>query len=57
MGGSREYHKLGLQHRAKALQALKTALITPNDSEKYTVYLTAMLALVTIDVGSFRSTL
>ncbi|KAI2692787.1 transcriptional regulator family: Fungal Specific TF [Penicillium roqueforti] len=49
MGGSREYHKLGLQHRAKALQALKTALITPNDSEKYTVYLTAMLALVTID--------
>ncbi|KAJ5529138.1 hypothetical protein N7527_002531 [Penicillium freii] len=49
MGGSREYHKLGLQHRAKALRALKFALVAPNNSQQYTVYLTAMLSLVTID--------
>ncbi|KAJ5266115.1 hypothetical protein N7524_007133 [Penicillium chrysogenum] len=49
MGGSREYHSLGLQHRAKALRALKSALVAPKDSRQYTVYLTAMLALVTID--------
>jgi arginine metabolism regulation protein II len=53
MGGSREYHSLGLQHRAKALRALKSALVAPKDSRQYTVYLTAMLALVTIDVGGF----
>ncbi|KAJ5356297.1 Amino acid/polyamine transporter I [Penicillium concentricum] len=49
MGGSREYHNLGLQHRAKALRALKFALVAPKDSQQYTVYLTAMLSLVTID--------
>ncbi|CAG8277665.1 unnamed protein product [Penicillium nalgiovense] len=49
MGGSREYHSLGLQHRAKALRALKFALVVPSESQQYTVYLTAMLALVTID--------
>jgi arginine metabolism regulation protein II len=57
MGGSREYHSLGLQHRAKALRALKSALVAPKDSRQYTVYLTAMLALVTIDVGDFRTKL
>lgn len=55
MGGSREYHNLGLQHRAKALRALKFALVAPNNSQQYTVYLTAMLSLVTIDVGRFPS--
>ncbi|KAJ5817797.1 hypothetical protein N7447_007805 [Penicillium robsamsonii] len=49
MGGSREYHNLGLQHRAKALRALKFALVAPKDSRQYTMYLTAMLSLVTID--------
>lgn len=48
---SNKYHKLGLQHRAKALQALNAALALPQDSQLYTVYLTAMLSLVTIDVG------
>ncbi|KAJ5177934.1 Amino acid/polyamine transporter I [Penicillium coprophilum] len=48
-GGSREYHNLGLQHRAKALRALKSSLVAPKDSQQYTVYLTAMLSLVTID--------
>ena len=57
MGGSTEYHSLGLQHRAKALRALKFALVAPNDSRQYTVYLTAMLALVTIDVGGSRTKL
>jgi arginine metabolism regulation protein II len=57
MGGSREYHSLGLQHRAKALRTLKSALVVPEDSRQYTVYLTAMLALVTIDVGDFRTKL
>lgn len=47
---SNMYHKLGLQHRAKALQALNAALALPQDSQLYTVYLTAMLSLVTIDV-------
>lgn len=47
---SNKYHKLGLQHRAKALQALNAALALPQDSQLYTVYLTAMLSLVTIDV-------
>lgn len=50
-GGSREYHNLGLQHRAKSLQALKFALVAPKDSQQYTIFLTAMLSLVTIDVG------
>lgn len=57
MGGSREYHNLGLQHRAKALRALKFALVAPNNSHQYTVYLTAMLSLVTIDVGYLHSIL
>lgn len=47
---SNKYHKLGLQHRAKALQALNAALALPQDPQLYTVYLTAMLSLVTIDV-------
>lgn len=55
-GGSREYHNLGLQHRAKSLQALKFALVAPKDSQQYTIFLTAMLSLVTIDVGDFRFT-
>jgi arginine metabolism regulation protein II len=51
MGGSPEYHKLGLQHRAKALQALSSGLAVTSSPKQYTVYLTAMLALVTIDVS------
>lgn len=47
---SNKYHKLGLQHRTKALQALHAALALPQDTQLYTVYLTAMLSLVTIDV-------
>lgn len=60
-GGSKRFHKLGLQHKAKALQALNTALIHLSDSHLHTVYLTAMLSLVTIDVGipnpTFKRTL
>lgn len=51
-GGSSTLHKLGLQHRTKSLQALNAALVYPNDYKLYTVYLTAMLSLVTIDVRS-----
>lgn len=50
-GGSTALHKLGLQHRTKSLQALNAALVHPSDSQLYTVYLTAMLSLVTIDVS------
>ena len=50
-GDSKKFHKLGLQHRAKSLHALNAALTRPNDSQLYTVYLTAMLSLVTIDVS------
>lgn len=50
---STKYHKLGLQHRAKALQALHAALALPQDTQLYTVYLTAMLSLVTIDVSRY----
>lgn len=49
--GSQKFHKLGLQHKMKALQALNTAHIDPKDSHLHTVYLTAILSLVTIDVG------
>lgn len=49
--GSKEFHRLGLQHRARALHALNTALVHPSNTQIYTVYLTAMLSLVTIDVG------
>lgn len=49
--GSKEFHRLGLQHRARALHALNTALVHPSNIQIYTVYLTAMLSLVTIDVG------
>ncbi|KAJ5301955.1 hypothetical protein N7508_006818 [Penicillium antarcticum] len=48
-GGSAYYHTLGLQHRTKSLQALHAALTIPRDSQQNTVYLTAMLSLVTID--------
>ena len=47
---SRKFHKLGLRHKTKALQALNTAHIHPEDSHLHTVYLTAILSLVTIDV-------
>lgn len=50
-GGSAKFHKLGLRHRAKSLQALNSAILDPWDSKLYTAYLTAMLSLVTIDVG------
>lgn len=50
-GDAKRFHKLGLQHRAKSLQALNTALVRQKDSQLYTVHLTAMLSLVTIDVG------
>lgn len=52
---SNKYHKLGLQHRAKALQALNAALALPQGSQLYTEYLTAILSLVTIDVRLSRS--
>lgn len=50
-GGSAKFHKLGLRHRAKSLQALNSAILDPWDSKLYTAYLTAMLSLVTIDVS------
>lgn len=53
-GGSTRFHKLGLRHRAKSLQALNSALLDAWDSRLYTAYLTAMLSLVTIDVSSLR---
>lgn len=56
--GLERFHMLGLRHRAKSLQALNAALASPNESHMYTVQLTAMLSLVTIDVsGSFHSSL
>ncbi|KAJ5691998.1 hypothetical protein N7462_001421 [Penicillium macrosclerotiorum] len=45
----KRFHKLGLQHRAKSLQALNAALTGPIKSNMYTINLTAMLSLVTID--------
>lgn len=56
LDGSPKYHKIGLQHREKALHALNASigLVTPTMPEKYTVYITAMLALVTIDVSGLR---
>lgn len=51
--GSKRFHRLGLQHRARALHALNTALAHPSDTQLYTVYLTAMLSLVTIDVSIY----
>lgn len=48
---SKQFHQLGLQHRTKSLHALNAALVYPNDAQLYTVYLTAMLSLVTIDVS------
>lgn len=50
-GGSKKLQKLGLQHRARSLRALNAALLHPDDPEQHTVYLTAMLSLVTIDVS------
>lgn len=50
-GDSKKFYNLGLQHRAKSLHALNAALTRPNESQMYTVYLTAMLSLVTIDVS------
>ncbi|KAJ6136562.1 hypothetical protein N7512_001722 [Penicillium capsulatum] len=47
--GLERFHRLGLRHRTKSLQALNTALAGPKDSQMYTVQLTAMLSLVTID--------
>ena len=49
--GCQKYHKLGLQHRTKSLRALNSALLYSSDVQLYTVYLTAMLSLVTIDVS------
>ncbi|KAJ5923476.1 hypothetical protein N7454_008721 [Penicillium verhagenii] len=48
-GGAERFNCLGFQHRSKALQALNTALIDTDDSHLYTIQLTAMLSLVTID--------
>ncbi|KAJ9130972.1 Fungal transcriptional regulatory protein, N-terminal [Pleurostoma richardsiae] len=48
-GGSTDFHRLGLQHRIKALRALKAVPIQTRDPQPYAVYLTAMLSLVTID--------
>ncbi|KAJ5526200.1 hypothetical protein N7494_012850 [Penicillium frequentans] len=48
-GGSERFNNLGFRHRTKALQALNTALVDTDDPHLYTVQLTAMLSLVTID--------
>ncbi|EUC35667.1 hypothetical protein COCCADRAFT_34908 [Bipolaris zeicola 26-R-13] len=47
--GSPKFHHLGLQHRIKALRALNSAIVHPGDPQLYTLHLTAMLSLVTID--------
>ncbi|KAH8897156.1 hypothetical protein GQ53DRAFT_506543 [Thozetella sp. PMI_491] len=47
--GSTEFHQLGLQHRIKALRALNATVVSPDDPLPHTIYLTAMLSLVTID--------
>jgi arginine metabolism regulation protein II len=47
---SKEFHQLALQHRIKALQALNTVAAHPVDLQSYGMQLTAMLALVTVDV-------
>lgn len=52
-GGSERFNNLGFRHRTKALQALNTALVDTDDPHLYTVQLTAMLSLVTIDVSYF----
>jgi Fungal specific transcription factor domain len=44
------FRTLGIRHRIKALRALKSIPIHAINQELYTEYLTAMLALVTIDV-------
>lgn len=53
--GLERFHMLGLRHRAKSLQSLNAALASPKDSQMYTVQLTAMLSLVTIDVSNNAS--
>ena len=47
---SPKFHQLGLQHRIKALRALNSATVRPGDPQLYTLHLTAILSLVTIDV-------
>lgn len=49
--GTERFHRLGLRYRTKALHALNKALMDINDSQLYTVQLTAILSLVTIDVS------
>ncbi|KAF5844419.1 hypothetical protein GGP41_001383 [Bipolaris sorokiniana] len=46
---SPKFHQLGLQHRIKALRALNSATVRPGDPQLYTLHLTAILSLVTID--------
>lgn len=48
--GAAKFHRLGLEHRIKALSAMNAVPIQPYDPQRYTLYLTAMLSLVTIDV-------
>lgn len=48
---SKKFHNLGLKHRAKSLHALNAALSHPSNSRGHTLYMTAMLSLVTIDVS------
>ncbi|KJR83601.1 Zn(2)-C6 fungal-type DNA-binding protein domain containing protein [Sporothrix schenckii 1099-18] len=47
--GSVGYHRLALQHRIKALQALNAATLHPTNQQLYLIHLTAMLSLVTVD--------
>ncbi|KAH8666955.1 fungal-specific transcription factor domain-containing protein [Xylariales sp. PMI_506] len=47
--GSTQFHKLGLRHRIKALRALNAAVIAPSNPQVHTVYLTAIMSLVTVD--------
>ncbi|CAK7207173.1 arginine metabolism regulation protein II [Sporothrix eucalyptigena] len=48
-GNSGDYHRLALQHRIKALQALNVATPQPGNQQLYLIHLTAMLSLVTVD--------
>lgn len=49
--GHSGFRQLGLKHRVQALRALKLAMASSYDLRLYNVTLTAMLALVTIDVS------
>lgn len=49
--GEGYFHSLASRHRTKALEATRLALVTAGESSRYKVLMTAMLSLVSIDVG------